>query len=158
MPATKQHPHHFAIMNLVGDAMHNFIDGLIIAGSYFVSIPVGIATTTAVLFHEIPHETGNFAVLIYGGFTKLKALFFNFLTALTALLGAIVGVLLSNSASSFAFIVPFAAGNLIYIAGSDLVPELHKGTCEDFSIKKSSFQLLAILIGIGLMMLLLLLE
>ena len=157
LPASKQHPHHFAIMNLIGDAMHNFIDGLIIAGSYFVSIPVGVATTTAVLFHEIPHETGNFAILIYGGFTKLKALFFNFITALTAVIGAIAGVLLSNTSTSFAFIVPFAAGNLIYIAGSDLVPELHKGTCEDFSLKESFYQFLAILLGIGVMLLLLLL-
>ena len=157
-PLSKQHHHHFAIMNLFGDAMHNFIDGLIIAGAYFVSIPVGIATTTAVLFHEIPHETGNFAVLIYGGFTKLKALFYNFLTALTAVLGALAGVLLSSSTSSFAFLVPFAAGNLIYIAGSDLVPELHKSTCEDFSLKESLFQFIAIALGIGVMMLLLLME
>jgi len=157
-PASKQHHHHFAIMNLIGDAMHNFIDGLVIAGSYFVSIPVGIATTTAVLFHEIPHETGNFAVLIYGGFTKLKALFYNFITALTAVLGAAAGILLSNSVASFAFLVPFAAGNLIYIAGSDLVPELHKTTCEDFSLRDSFFQLLAIVLGIGIMLSLLLLE
>jgi len=158
VPQSKVHHHHFAIMNMIGDAMHNFIDGLVIAGSYFVSIPVGIATSTAVLFHEIPHETGNFAVLLYGGFSKLKALFFNFITALAALLGAVAGILLSSSASSFTFLVPFAAGNLIYIAGSDLVPELHKESCENFSLKSSALQLLAIIAGIGVMLLLLLLE
>lgn len=158
VPASKQHPHNFAIMNLIGDAMHNFIDGLIIAGSYFVSIPVGIATTTAVLFHEIPHETGNFAVLLYGGFSKLRALSFNFFTALTALLGAVAGILLSSSTNSFTFLIPFAAGNLIYIAGSDLVPELHKVSCEDFRLGESALQFFSIALGIGVMLLLLLLE
>ncbi|MCX6822404.1 MAG: ZIP family metal transporter, partial [candidate division SR1 bacterium] len=74
MPITKTHVHPFAIMNLVGDTVHNFIDGLIIGASYLVSIPVGLATSIAVLFHEIPQEIGDFGVLVHGGFTKKKAL------------------------------------------------------------------------------------
>jgi zinc and cadmium transporter len=156
-PESKHH-HRVAYMNLVGDAMHNFIDGLVIAGAYFVSIPVGIATTIAVLFHEIPHELGNFGVLIYSGFSKLKALLFNFLTALTALLGALLGVLLGNAGTATTFLVPFAAGNLIYIAGTDLIPELHKTSCDDFKFSESLGQLLCILLGIAIMMSLLLME
>jgi zinc and cadmium transporter len=158
MPESKHHHHNFAYMNIVGDAMHNMIDGLVIAGGYFISIPVGIATTIAVLLHEIPHEMGNFGVLVYGGFTRLRALFFNFLTALTALLGAIIGILLGNAGTTTTFLVPFAAGNLIYIAGTDLIPELHKDSCEDFRLSKSTMQLVFIVLGIGVMMLLLLME
>jgi zinc and cadmium transporter len=157
-PESKHHHHRLAYMNLVGDAMHNFIDGLIIAGAYFVSIPVGIATTIAVLFHEIPHELGNFGVLVYGGFSKLKALLFNFLTALTALLGAIIGILLGDAGAATTFLVPFAAGNLIYIAGTDLIPELHKTSCDDFKFSESFGQLLCIILGILIMMGMLLLE
>jgi len=157
-PESKQHHHRLAYMNLVGDAMHNFIDGLVIAGAYFISIPVGIATTIAVLFHEIPHELGNFGVLVYGGFSKLKALLFNFLTALTALLGAFLGIIIGSAGTATAFLVPFAAGNLIYIAGTDLIPELHKTSCDDFKISESSGQLLCIILGILVMMGMLLLE
>jgi zinc and cadmium transporter len=157
-PESKHHHHRLAYMNLVGDAMHNFIDGLVIAGAYFISIPVGIATTIAVLFHEIPHELGNFGVLIYGGFSKLKALLFNFLTALTALLGAFLGILLGNAGTATIFLVPFAAGNLIYIAGTDLIPELHKTSCDDFKFSESLGQLLCIILGILIMMSILLLE
>jgi len=157
-PESKHHHHHVAYMNLIGDAMHNFIDGLVIAGSYFISIPAGIATTIAVAFHEIPHEFGNFGVLVYGGFSKLKALLFNFLTALTSILGAVLGIILGNAGATTTFLVPFAAGNLIYIAGTDLIPELHKTSCDDFKLSESFGQLLCIILGILIMMSILLLE
>ncbi|MBI5354886.1 MAG: ZIP family metal transporter, partial [Candidatus Aenigmarchaeota archaeon] len=83
LPTTEEHPHPFAMMNLVGDSIHNFIDGVIIAASYLVSVPLGIATTLAVVFHEIPQELGDFGILLHGGFGKRKAVLYNFLTALT---------------------------------------------------------------------------
>ena len=87
LPHTKEQSHPFAIMNLVGDGVHNFIDGLIIGASYLAGIPVGIATTIAVIFHEIPQEVGDFGVLLHGGFKIKKAVLFNFLTAALAILG-----------------------------------------------------------------------
>ncbi|MFA4817447.1 MAG: ZIP family metal transporter [Parcubacteria group bacterium] len=153
--ACEDHPHPFSCVLLVGDVLHNFIDGLIIAASYLVSIPVGIATTLAVIFHEIPQEIGDFGSLLYAGFKKTKALFFNFLTALTAVLGAIIVLALNISDGSITkFLVPFAAGGFIYIASSDLIPELHKDT----DPKKSFWQLVAFVLGIGLMLLLITLE
>ncbi len=117
----------FAYTSLFGDGVHNFIDGLIIAASFVINIRLGILTTFAIALHEIPQEIGDFAVLIYGGFEKRKALFFNFITALTAVLGGIVGFLLSNYAETFIiFLLPFAAGGFIYIAASDLIPEIKK--------------------------------
>src|SRR4030042_2469914 len=92
IPTSKEHPHSVGTMNLIGDGLHNLIDGLIIAASYFVSIPVGIATTLAVVIHEIPQEIGDFGVLLYAGYSKKKALIFNFLSALMALVGAIIGI------------------------------------------------------------------
>jgi len=155
VPQDHDHPHPFAIMNLVGDAVHNFIDGLIIAASYLASIPVGITTTLAVVFHEIPQEIGDFAVLLHGGYSKGKAILFNVLTAFTSVLGAIAALLLSNQIPQLtAFLVPFAAGNFIYIAGSDLIPELHK----EVKMEKSILQLLAFLCGILMMVVLLSLE
>ena len=149
------HVHPFAITNLIGDAFHNFIDGLIIGASYLVSVPVGFATTLAVVFHEIPQEIGGFGVLLQGGFTKIKALFFNFLTALMAVLGAVVALVVGTNVTAFTtFLIPFAAGTFIYIAGSDLIPELHK----EVNVKRSMMQLVAFLLGIGVMALLLLLE
>jgi len=155
LPITKEHVHPFSIMNLFGDAVHNFIDGMIIAGSYLVSISVGIATTTAVIFHEIPQEIADFGVLLHGGFTKKKALFANFLVALTAVLGAVVALLLSSVVEHLTlFLVPFAAGGFIYIASSDLIPELHK----ECAPSKSLLQLLIFILGILVMMSMLLLE
>ncbi|HLC79695.1 MAG TPA: ZIP family metal transporter [archaeon] len=155
LPTTEDHPHPLALMNIVGDATHNFIDGLIIAGSYLVSIPVGIATTLAVIFHEIPQEIGDFGVLLHGGFSKQKALMFNFLSALTAILGAVVALLISSFVENITiFLAPFAAGIFIYIAGTDLIPELHK----EVEVKKSFIQLLWFVLGIGVMLALLLLE
>ena len=156
MPITKGHVHTFSIMNLVGDGVHNFIDGLIIGASYLVSIPVGIATTIAVVLHEIPQEIGDFGVLLHGGFTKKKALFSNCLTAITALIGALVALLLSSSVENLVlFLVPFAAGNFIYIACTDLIPELHK---DSVKISYSLLQVVFFLLGIAVMFSLILLE
>ena len=155
-PLDEGHVHPFAIMNLVGDLVHNFIDGIIIAASYMVSIPVGIATTIAVILHEIPQEISDFGVLLHGGFTKAKALFYNFLTALTSVLGAVVVLVIgSNVENITGFLVPFTAGSFIYIAGSDLIPELHKG---EFDWKSSLMQFAAIALGVLVMYALLFLE
>jgi len=152
IPHSKEHVHPFAMMNLFGDGVHNFIDGIIIAASYLVSIPVGIATTLAVILHEIPSEIGDFGVLLQGGFSKGKALFYNFITALTAVLGAIVSLLISSYVENITtFLIPFAAGTFIYIAGSDLIPELHK----EVEVKKSLLQFVAIVLGVLVMFLLL---
>lgn len=155
IPSSEEHVHPFAMMNLFGDGVHNFIDGLIIAASYLVSIPVGIATTLAVILHEIPSEIGDFGVLLHGGFSKGKALFYNFVTALAAVLGAIVSLSISSYVENITvFLIPFAAGGFIYIAGSDLIPELHK----EVKVKKSLLQFIAIVLGVSVMLLLLLLE
>jgi zinc and cadmium transporter len=155
MPITKTHVHPFAYMNLVGDSLHNFIDGLIIAGSYLASVPVGIATTFAVLLHEIPQEIGDFGVLIHGGFSKGRAIFLNFLTALVAVLGTVVALVLGNYVPNIQqILVPIAIGGFLYIAGSDLIPELHKETKVWISIG----QIIAFIMGILIMLSLLLLE
>lgn len=156
IPTSNAHPHSFAYMNLFGDAIHNLIDGLIIGGSYLVSIPVGVATTLAVILHEIPQELGDFGVLVHGGFQKRKALWFNFLTALMAIAGALIALALGSVMDGFTqLVIPFAAGNFIYIAGSDLIPELRKDTPEP---KKAALQMVAIVGGVLVMLLLLLLE
>ena len=156
VPTSSEHPHSLAYMNLFGDAVHNLIDGIIIAGSFLVSIPLGFATSLAVIFHEIPQELGDFGVLIYGGFKKRKALWFNFLTALAAIAGALISLTIGTAVSDYIpLVIPFAAGNFIYIAGSDLIPELRKDNPEP---KKSALQMVSIIIGIAVMLLLLLIE
>ncbi|MDH5450648.1 MAG: ZIP family metal transporter, partial [Candidatus Bathyarchaeota archaeon] len=156
IPSSEEHPHSFAYMNLFGDAVHNFIDGLIIGGSYLASMPLGIATTLAVIFHEIPQEIGDFGVLMYGGFHKSRAIFFNFSTALTAIIGAIVALSLGFLIQDFVpFLIPFAAGNFIYIAGSDLIPELHK---DEPGLLKSTLELTAFVLGVLVLFSLVLLE
>ena len=150
IPTSEKHPHPFAYMNLVGDGVHNFIDGLIIAGSYLVSIPLGLTTTLAVILHEIPQEIGDFGVLVHGGFKKRKALFLNFLTALTAVVGTVVALSLSIFVENLTlFLLPFAAGGFIYVASTDLIPELHKGSYET---KKSLLQLITFVLGILIML------
>jgi len=157
-----QHHHHhfgrkkihpFALMNLLGDAIHNFIDGLIIGASYLVSIPAGIATTIAVALHEIPQEIGDFGVLLHGGFSRRKALLFNFFTALTALGGLLVVFMIHTEIKNITlYLIPFAAGGFIYIAGSDLIPEIHK----EVKIKTSLLSLAYFILGIAVMLILLL--
>jgi zinc and cadmium transporter len=143
--------HMFTYMNLLGDGIHNFIDGLIIAAGFVVSIPLGIAATIAIIAHEIPQEIGDFGVLVYGGFSKLKALFFNFLSAITAVIGAIVGVFLAGTTESFIpLLLAFAAGGFIYIASSDLIPELHKEADIKKSLVSFAFFILGILFMYGI--------
>lgn len=140
--------HTFTYLNLFGDGLHNFMDGLIIAGSFVSSIPLGIATTLAVAFHELPQEIGDFGVLVYGGFSKLKALSYNLLSALLAIVGGVSGYYLSSQVSGFAFLLlPFTAGGFIYIAASDLIPELHK----EKVLWKSNLAFLTFLLGIFFM-------
>lgn len=151
IPTSPEHPHHLGVMNLVGDALHNLFDGIIIAGSFLVSLPLGFATLIAVVAHEIPQEIGDFGILLYAGYSRSKAIFLNFLTALSAFLGALATILIGSAISGFsAYIIPFTAGGFIYIATADLIPELKKET----SALKSFWQLACILIGIGLMLLL----
>ncbi len=141
------HIHTFTYLNIVGDGLHNFIDGLVIAGSFVVSPQVGIFTTLLVIIHEIPQELGDFGILVYGGFTKQKALFYNFLTALTAFGGAILGYIISNKVHNFSYILlSLTAGGFIYIATADLVPEIHKET----DLKKSGLSLAFFFFGIAI--------
>ena len=140
--------HTFHYMNLVGDSIHNFIDGLIMAASYIVSLPLGITTTIAIATHEIPQEIGDFGVLIYGGFSKKKAILLNFVVSLTAVVGGIVGFFVSSHVEDIAlFILPFAAGGFIYIAATDLVPEIRK----ELDMKKYMMTLLVFICGILIM-------
>jgi zinc and cadmium transporter len=131
-------------MSLVADGFHNFIDGVLIGASYLVSPHIGITTTIAVILHEIPQEIGDFGVLVHSGFSVRKALWLNFITACTAVLGTLVVLFLGNSISSMInYIIPFAAGGFIYLAGCDLIPELKK----ENSIKQSLLQLCCIVLG-----------
>ena len=147
--------HHTGRMILLSDGLHNFIDGAIVAVSYLAGVEIGIATTLAVILHEIPQEIGDFGVLLHSGYSKKRALFLNFLSALLAVLGAIFALALSETIEKFiVWLLPIAAGGFIYIAGSDLVPELHKTK----NIRQSIAQFLAIILGVAAMILLLLAE
>lgn len=153
-PQAHVHGKPLAFMNLIGDGLHNFIDGVVIAGSYLVSMPVGLATTIAVILHEIPQELGDFGVLMHGGFTRQKALLFNFLSAVTAILGALVVLFFTASpAPLLEKLLPFTAGSFLYIAGVDLLPELHK----EQNPLPSLIQFLSFIAGMAIMLALLLL-
>lgn len=139
----------FSYLILVSDGVHNFIDGLIIAASFVSSYHLGIVTTLAVGLHEIPQELGDFGVLVYGGFSKTRALIFNFISALTAIAGGVVGYFVySFLHDSIVYLLPFAAGNFIYIAAADLIPEIkHRG-----SLGRSVIHFFVFLAGIGIML------
>ncbi len=140
--------HPFGYMNIVGDGIHNFIDGTILAASFMVGTEVGFAATIAIISHEIPQEIGDFGVLLHAGIKAKKALFLNFLSALASILGVLVGwfFLIRNEAVG-AHLLAFAAGGFLYISASDLVPELHK----EKDLKKSAVSFLLLLGGILLM-------
>ncbi|MBT3676209.1 MAG: ZIP family metal transporter [Candidatus Marinimicrobia bacterium] len=147
-PTTNEHVHPIVPMNIFGDAMHNFIDGVLIAISYSASIPLGVATTVAVLFHEIPQEISDYSILINGGLSVKKALMVNLMSASLAMVGALFALQMGKSITGFTdALVPITAGGFLYIAGSDLIPELHHNT----DAKKSFIQLLMLVAGVAVM-------
>jgi len=141
--------HPFAYLNLVGDGIHNFIDGIIIAASFMASqdASLGFIVTLAVAAHEIPQEIGDFSILLYGGFSKTKALIYNFLTALTAMAGGIFTFYGSAFLPQTPYLLAFAAGGFIYIASTDLIPELHR----ERKALNSFLQFIMLSIGLFLM-------
>ncbi|NIN51686.1 MAG: ZIP family metal transporter [Nitrososphaeria archaeon] len=139
----------FSYLILISDGVHNFIDGLVIAASFIISFPVGVVTALAIALHEIPQEIGDFGVLVYGGFRKSKALVMNYISAITLIFGGISGYLLSAwIGESIVFLMPFAAGNFIYISSVDLIPEIG---CKE-SVKISLLRFCIFLTGLLLML------
>lgn len=137
--------HSFTYMNLIGDGLHNFIDGIILAVAFSSNFSLGVAATIAVIAHEIPQEISDFGVLLYGGFSKKKALFYNFISGILAVIGAIFGLILVNYIENISpLLVAIAAGGFIYISASDLVPELHK----EPKLAKAILSFLFFLVGI----------
>lgn len=146
---SSHHSHPVGIMNLIGDTVHNFLDGAIIAGSYMVNPILGLTTTLAVISHEIPHEMGNFGILLYAGYTRKKALMLNFLTALAAILGAATTLIIGPQINSFNhMIVPLTAGGFLYIASSDLIPEMKEHDTD----KQNILQFSSFIFGLLLML------
>ena len=146
---TGQKVEPFSYLILVGDSVHNFFDGLAIAASFMISFPAGIITTLAVALHEIPQEFGDFAVLIYGGFSRKQALIFNFLSGITAIAGGIIGYFaFSLTQNSIPYLMLFVSGGFIYIAAADLIPSIKHGA----GLRQTIITLAAFLAGIVLML------
>ena len=138
--------HPSAVLILLGDGLHNFIDGIAIAAAFLTNPGIGFATTLAIAAHEIPQEIADFSVLIHGGMEKTKALFFNFISGLTALVGAVLAFyFLENLTGVLPLSLAFTAGMFIYIACSDLIPEMHQHANK----QKSWTQFLPFLLGIA---------
>lgn len=138
----------FGPLNIIADAFHNFLDGILIAAAYKIDVSTGVVATLAVLAHELPQEIGDFAVLVQAGYTKKRALFFNFISALASFIGAgLVFILPYQSHELSHYILPLAAGGFIYIALADLIPELNQTK----SVKASAFQLVFMIGGLLIM-------
>ncbi len=140
--------HSMVYLSMFGDSLHNFIDGIVIASSFLVSPALGFATALAVIFHEIPQEIGQYAILIHGGWKKSKALWYNFLSAMAAVAGAVIVLVFARHLQQAPTILLAIAGSsFIYIAMSDLIPELHL----EQGMKRSIIQFIWFLLGIGVM-------
>lgn len=152
------HTHHLkpvGYMNLISDSLHNFVDGILIGASYLVSIPIGIGTTIAVFLHEIPQEVGDFGILLKANFSRKQAVFANLGAAVTAIAGTAIALVAGAKVEGFAAaMLPITAGMFIYIAGSDLIPELHK----EIHPRRSVIQFVGIAIGAFAMFVLTLFE
>lgn len=131
---------------LVGDAFHNFVDGVMIATAFLVSIPLGVTTAIAVIAHEVPQEVGDFAILLDSGYSRSRALVLNTLSASTTLPGALAAYLwLAETRSLLPYVLAVSAASFIYIATADLVPALHRRV----TLKDSLTQVVLLLLGIG---------
>ncbi|HIE33585.1 MAG TPA: ZIP family metal transporter [Candidatus Altiarchaeales archaeon] len=142
--------HGYSYLVLIGDGIHNFIDGIIIATAFISDFNLGIITTFLIIVHEIPQELGDFAVLVHGGFNSIKALIYNFLSQLTSVVGGLLGYFIFSGNSLWIFMLPFAAGGFIYIVASDLIPELHR----EPSIRRAMISFFFFAVGIILMFIL----
>mgnify|MGYP001612888878 CR=1 FL=1 len=151
----ESHIHPVGRLIVFSDGVHNAIDGIVIGASFMVSIPVGIATTLAIILHEIPQEIGDFMVLLHAGYSKKRALLLNFISALFAVVGLVIIFLFNKISQDFTvWILPVTAGGFIYIAVADLIPELHKSK----EAKHSIIQIISLILGVLLMLSLLLVE
>lgn len=147
--------HVFSSSVIIGDTLHNFMDGIAIAASFLIGgVTVGVATTAAIFFHEVPQEIGDFGVLLYSGFSKKKIFLYNFFSSLAGLAGAILGYFFLSSISAFVpYVMAFTAGNFIYIAASDIIPEVHhKAGPKDFSHVLTLFFGVVVIFGLGIIM------
>ena len=135
------------MLNLIGDSIHNFIDGMMVASSFMVSIPLGIATSIGTASHEIPQEIGDYTILIYSGYKRGKALLLNFLVATTVIIGGVATYFAGHLFASLPkYVVPFSAGGFIYMACADLLPDLKT----EATMKKATIQIIALLVGVAL--------
>ena len=122
---------------LVGDGVHNFIDGAVIAAATYISIPLGITTAVAVAAHEIPQEVGDFAILLSAGYSRMRALWLNILSGLSAIAGVLVaGLAVDRLPRILPYFLPVAAASFLYIAMSDLIPSLHRGPFERSALRQ----------------------
>ena len=136
----------FAYLNILGDGIHNFIDGMIIATSFTVDFSVGIATTMAVIFHELPQEMGDYGVLVYAGFDRMRALLLNFAAALSVVVGGFAGIFFLGAIDALSgVLISFSAGAFIYLSASELIPELQK----EENFWKSLIQFVVFLLGLA---------
>jgi zinc and cadmium transporter len=130
---------------LVGDALHNVLDGVLIAAAFLTDAHLGIVTALAIMAHEIPQEVGNFAVLLHSGVSRRRALVLNLLTSLTAVIGGVIGFFaLEQSLAALPFALAVAAASLLYVAVADLIPGLHRRVDARSSVTQ------VILIGLGI--------
>ena len=137
-------------MNLIADALHNFLDGVLIAASFAAGGGLGLVSTLAIALHEIPQEIGDFGVLLHSGFSRRRALLFNILVSLTASLSGILGYVAAHTMTQFAhYLIPVAAGGFLYISAADLIPELKSTTTP----KRTLSTVLTFLLGVLLMFL-----
>lgn len=142
-------------LNLAADFAHNFTDGLAIGASYLAGNSVGIVTTVTILLHEVPHEIGDFAILIKSGCSRRKAMGLQLVTALGAVAGNVLALLGSSSGDTSPWVLPFTAGGFIYIATVSVLPELLE---ESTKLKQSLKEIAALLAGVGLMVVIATLE
>ena len=135
-----------ASLLIVGDAVHTFVDGCVIAAATLVSLPLGVTTALAIIAHEIPQEAGDFAILLAAGYSRARAVLLNLSSAVGGLLGAAAMLMFGTRVPHVVpFVVAFAAGSFLYIAMADLIPSLHRG-----GFDKGAFQQ-AVLIGLGVL-------
>ena len=126
-PDQKSRDHSTGAMILVGDGLHNFLDGILIAAAFMTDIHLGVVTSVAVAAHEIPQEVGDFAVLLHSGFSRGRAFLYNILTSLTTVIGGVLAwFALQQMQQVLPFVLAIAASSFIYIAVADLIPTLHQ--------------------------------